>query len=64
MTKTEENEIRTVVRDELIGILQDAKTQLGTSKDPTGIGRKALEGLVNLIRARGSEPAKGNTGED
>ncbi len=64
VTMTEENEIRTVVRDELIGILQDAKTQLGTSKDPTGIGRKALEGLVNLIRARGSEPAKGNTGED
>ena len=64
MTISEENEIRTVVRDELIGILQDAKTQLGTSKDPTGIGRKALEGLVNLIRARGSEPAQDSKGED
>ena len=63
MTKTEENEIRTVVRDELIGILQDAKTQLGTSKDPTGIGRKALEGLVNLVRARGTEPAQGSKRE-
>jgi hypothetical protein len=63
VTKTEENEIRTVVREELIGILQDAKTQLGTSKDPTGIGRKALEGLVNLIRARGNEPTKGSNGD-
>jgi hypothetical protein len=64
VTKIEENEIRTIVRDEMIGILQDAKTKLGTSKDPTGIGRKALEGLVNLILARGSEPAQGSNGED
>lgn len=48
----EEKKIRAVVRSELIGILQDAQEALGTKKDPTGMGRKALEGLATLIRRR------------
>jgi adenylylsulfate kinase-like enzyme len=52
MTEADEKEIRSIVRREFIEILQDAEAQLGIKKDPTGIGRKALEGLINLIRQR------------
>ena len=52
MTETNEQEIRAVVRDELLGIIDDAKELLGMGKDPTGIGKKALEGLANVIRRR------------
>jgi hypothetical protein len=52
MTETNEKEIRAVVRDELLGIINDAKELLGMGKDPTGIGKKALEGLANVIRRR------------
>ena len=52
MTETEENKIRAVVQNELLGIINDAKELLGVGKDPTGIGKKALEGLANVIRRR------------
>ena len=52
MTETDEKEIRTVVQDELLGVINDAKELLGVGKDPTGIGKKALEGLANVIRRR------------
>ena len=52
MTETNEREVRAVVRDELLGIINDAKELLGVGKDPTGIGKKALEGLANVIRRR------------
>jgi len=52
MTEANDKEIRAVVRDELIGIINDAKELLGVGKDPTGIGEKALEGLANVIRRR------------
>lgn len=51
MTEAEEKAIRAVVQDEFLGILNDAQEQLG-SKDPTGMARKALEGLATLIRRR------------
>jgi hypothetical protein len=47
----DEQEIRLIVQNELLDILQDAREALG-SKDPTGIGKKALEGLSALIRRR------------
>ena len=52
MTEAEEKEMRAVVRNELLGIINDAKELLGMGKDPTGIGKKALEGLANVIRRR------------
>ncbi len=52
MTEAEEKRVRAIVQDEFIGILEDAKEQLGTKKDPTGMARKALEGLAGLIRSR------------
>ena len=52
MTETEENKIRVVVQNELLGIINDAKELLGVGKDPTGIGKKALDGLANVIRRR------------
>lgn len=54
MTQADEKEIRTIVQDELLGIITDAQEKLGLTKDPTGMGRKALEGLANLIRRRQS----------
>jgi hypothetical protein len=54
MTETEEKEVRSIVRNELLGIITDAQQSIGLTKDPTGIGRKALEGLANLIRRRQS----------
>ena len=55
MTEAEEKDVRGVVRSELLGIINDAKELLGVGKDPTGIGKKALDGLANVIRRR--EPA-------
>jgi hypothetical protein len=57
MTKAEENEIRTIVQDEFLGIITEAQEALGVMKDPTGLGRKALEGLASLIRRRRSATA-------
>jgi hypothetical protein len=48
----EEKRVRIVVQDELLGILADAHEQLGVKKDPTGMARKALDGLSGLIRSR------------
>ena len=55
MTNEEENEVRALVRQELLGILTDAHEALGVKKDPTGMGRKALDGLAQLIRSRDSQ---------
>ncbi len=52
METTDEKKIRAIVRSELLGILQDAQDALGLKKDPTGMGKKALEGLATLIRRR------------
>jgi len=54
MTKADEKKIRAVVQDELLGIISDAQESLGMKKDPTGMGRRALEGLADLIRERQS----------
>jgi hypothetical protein len=54
MTKADEKKIRTIVQDELLGIISDAQESMGMKKDPTGMGRRALEGLADLIRARQS----------
>lgn len=52
MTKKDEQRIRRIVQDELLGIINDAQESLGVKKDPTGIGRRALEGLAEMIRRR------------
>ena len=52
MTKADEKKIRLIVQDELLGIITDAQESLGMKKDPTGMGRRALEGLADLIRDR------------
>jgi hypothetical protein len=52
MTKADEEKIRLVVQNELLAIISDAQESLGTKKDPTGMGRRALEGLADLIRRR------------
>lgn len=52
MTEAEEKAIRLIVQDEFLGILSDAQEQLGLKKDPTGMARKALDGLASLIRSR------------
>ena len=52
MTKADEKKIRSIVQDELLGIISDAQESLGMKKDPTGMGRRALEGLADLIRER------------
>lgn len=54
MTQAEEKEIRRIVQNEFLGIITDAQEQLG-SKDPTGMGKKALAGLAELIRRRQSQ---------
>ncbi|HYO92258.1 MAG TPA: hypothetical protein VEQ40_11505 [Pyrinomonadaceae bacterium] len=58
MTEAEEKEIRRIVQNELLGLVTDAQKELG-AKDPTGMGRKALEGLAALIRRRQSDGAQG-----
>lgn len=57
MTKADERKIRAIVQDELLGILSDAQESLGVKKDPTGMGRRALEGLADLIRGRQASQA-------
>lgn len=52
MTKADEVAIRTVVQDELLGIINDAHEFLNSKKDPTGMGRRALDGLADMIRRR------------
>ncbi|MFN2455479.1 MAG: hypothetical protein ABR577_14790 [Pyrinomonadaceae bacterium] len=52
MTEMNEQAIRTIVRDELLGIIKDAQESVSLKKDPTGMGKKALEGLADLIRSR------------
>jgi hypothetical protein len=52
MTKTDEKQIRLIVQDELLGIINDGREFLDTKKDPMGLGRKALNGLADLIRQR------------
>lgn len=59
MTEAEEKEIRAIVQSEVLGIINDAHEALGLKKDPTGMGRKALEGLANLIRRRQSATGTG-----
>jgi hypothetical protein len=54
MTKADEEKIRRVVQNELLAIISDAQDSLGMKKDPTGMGRRALEGLADLIRSRQS----------
>jgi hypothetical protein len=58
MTKADEEQIRLVVRDELLAIITDAQEFLGSKKDPTGMGRRALEGLADLIRRRQANRAE------
>ena len=52
MAEIDENRIRVVVREELLGIISDAQELLGVTRDPTGMAKKALEGLANVIRRR------------
>lgn len=59
MTEAEEKAVRAVVQDEILGILTDANEQLGVKKDPTGMARKALDGLANLIRRRQESTKEG-----
>ncbi|HEX8144517.1 MAG TPA: hypothetical protein VF553_18260 [Pyrinomonadaceae bacterium] len=61
MTETEENKVRAVVQQELLGIIGDAQQLLGPMKDPTGMAKKALEGLANVIRKR--QPAEKPDGQ-
>ena len=58
MIDKDKQEIRSVVQDELLGILRDAREALG-SKDPTGFAKKALDGLSSIIRKRQAEPPGG-----
>ena len=51
MTETDKQEIKGIVQQEILDILADAQAMLG-SKDPTGFGKKALEGLASVIRRR------------
>ncbi|HEY0003265.1 MAG TPA: hypothetical protein VGB17_00545 [Pyrinomonadaceae bacterium] len=51
MTENAEAEMRRVVRDELLGIITDCKSLIGT-KDPTGFAKKALDGLAFVITRR------------
>lgn len=58
MTEADETQIRLVVQNELLAIITDAQEFLGAKKDPTGMGRRALEGLADLIRRRQSTQAE------
>lgn len=58
MTKADEQKIRAIVQDELLGIISDAQESLGVKKDPTGMGRRALEGLAEMIRGRQASQAE------
>lgn len=52
MKEIDENRVRQIVQDELLGIIKDGQEALSRMRDPTGMGKKALEGLANLIRKR------------
>ncbi len=56
MTEADSQEVRRIVQDEILGIISDAKALLGMGKDPTGIGKKALDGLAGVIRRRQGQP--------
>jgi hypothetical protein len=56
MTETDRQEVRRIVQEEILGIIGDAKALLGMGKDPTGIGKKALDGLASVIRRRQVAP--------
>ena len=58
MTETDRQEVRRIVQEEILGIIGDAKALLG-GKDPTGFGKKALDGLASVIRLRQSKSAEG-----
>jgi hypothetical protein len=58
MTETDRQEVRRIVQEEILGILGDAKAMLG-GKDPTGFGKKALDGLAGVIRLRQSKTEGG-----
>lgn len=55
ISDAEKEQVRKLVRDELIGILEDAESALGVTKDPTGFGRKALQGMISLIQKRNGD---------
>jgi hypothetical protein len=55
MTEEDKQEVRSIVQDEIMGILADAKALLG-GKDPGGFGKKALDGLASVIRRRQTTP--------
>ena len=57
MAKVDEKKIRSIVQDELLGIINDAQEALGVKKDPTGMGRRALEGLAEMSRSRQASQA-------
>jgi hypothetical protein len=59
MTEADKQEVKRIVQDEILGILADAKALLG-GKDPTGFGKKALDGLASVIRLRQTAPGQGN----
>lgn len=61
MTEIDESRIRAVVQNELLGIISDAQELLGLTRDPTGMAKKALEGLANVIRKR--QPAREPNGQ-
>lgn len=51
MTEADRQEVRRIVQDEILGILGDARALIG-GKDPTGFGKKALDGLASVVRGR------------
>jgi hypothetical protein len=51
MSEADEQKIRAVVQQELLDIIGDAQKALGM-KDPTGMAKRGLEGLANVIRKR------------
>jgi hypothetical protein len=57
MTEADKQEVRRVVQEEILGIIADAKALLGLGKDPTGIGKKALDGLASVVRRRQTNPS-------
>ena len=55
MTEADRQEVKQIVREEILEILGDARAALGL-KDPTGFGKKALDGLASIIRSRQAAP--------
>lgn len=55
MTEADRQEVRRIVQEEILGILGDARALIG-GKDPTGFGKKALDGLASVVRGR-QQPA-------